>query len=123
MDSSDPPRPNPFDDVRSAFGRLATSEKAAFVFEATFSTLGQALAETGRRVGTAIDDLDIDAWFRPPPRGPRPAQPPRPGRPPRPAPPPPPPGPVPPEGPLGTPLVGDLPAGDLPADEPPPDAT
>lgn len=56
----------PFDDVREAFSDLDTSEKAAFVFEATFSTLGQALHETGRRVAEAIDDLDVDSWFRSP---------------------------------------------------------
>lgn len=120
MDSTDPPRPDPFDDVRAAFGRLGTSEKAAFVFEATFGTLGQALEETGRRVSAAIDDLDVDAWFRTPPRGPRP---PRRPRPPRSATPPPrpdaPSGPITPEGPLGTPPADDLP---LP-DDPPPDAT
>ena len=113
MDSTDPPRPHAFDDVRRAFERLGTSEKAAFVFEATFATLGQALAETGRRAGAAIDELDIDAWFRPPPRPPGP----RARRPPRPATPPEPPS-APFEGPLGTPPV-DPP---LP-DEPPPDAT
>ena len=64
MDS--PPRNDPFDDVRDAFSDLGTSEKAAFVFEATFDTIGQALAETGRRVAHAIDDLDIDSWFRAP---------------------------------------------------------
>ena len=115
MDSTDPPRPHAFDDVRRAFERLGTSEKAAFVFEATFATLGQALAETGRRAGAAIDDLDIDAWFRPPPRSPGP----RARRPHRPATPPgPPSAPAPPEGPMGTPPV-DPP---LP-DEPPSDAT
>ena len=58
------PNRTPFDDVRDAFADLDTSEKAAFVFEATFSTLGQALQETGQRVAEAIDDLDIDSWFR-----------------------------------------------------------
>ena len=56
---------DPFDSVRDAFEELGTSEKAAFVLEATFATLGQALAETGRRAASAIDDLDIDSWFRP----------------------------------------------------------
>lgn len=115
MAPTDPPRPDPFGDVRAAFERLGTSEKAAFTFEATFATIGQALAETGRRVAGAIDDLDVDAWFRPPPRPPRQRKPPRPA-----TPPPPPAGPVPPDGPLGTPPVGDLPT---PPDVPPPDAT
>ncbi len=68
-------RPDPFDSVRDAFSDLGTSEKAAFVLEATFATLGQALAETGRRAAAVVDDLNIDAWFRtPPPRStPRPA--------------------------------------------------
>ena len=38
------------------------------MLEATFSTLGQALAETGRRAASAIDALDIDGWFTSPPR-------------------------------------------------------
>ena len=59
--------PDPFDRVRDAFASLGTSEKAAFVLEATFSTLGQALAETGRRAAEAIDALNIDAWFAAPP--------------------------------------------------------
>ena len=55
--------PDPFDDVRDAFADLGTSEKAAFVLEATFETLSQALAETARRAAAALDDLDIDSWF------------------------------------------------------------
>ena len=60
------PGPDPFDSVRDAFSGLGTSEKAAFVLEATFETIGQALAETGRRAAAAVDDLDIDSWFRTP---------------------------------------------------------
>ncbi|MGB3541840.1 hypothetical protein [Rubrivirga sp.] len=51
--------------MRQAFEDLDTSEKAAFVLEATFETIAQALAETGRRAASTIDDLDIDSWFRP----------------------------------------------------------
>ncbi len=58
----------PIDDLRRAFERLTTSDKAAFVLEATFDTIGQALAETGRRVSTAVQDLDLDAIFRDPMR-------------------------------------------------------
>jgi hypothetical protein len=57
------PTPDPFDSVRDAFAGLGTSEKAAFVLEATFETLSQALAETGRRAASVLDDLDIDSWF------------------------------------------------------------
>jgi outer membrane biosynthesis protein TonB len=91
-----PPKPDPFDDVRDAFKSLGTSEKAAFVLEATFDTIGQALAETGRRAATVLDDLDIDDWFRarepedvgapppPPPAPPPPKTPPPPAAPPPP---------------------------------------
>ena len=57
-----------FDDVRSAFDRLGTSDKAAFVLEATFDTIGQAVAETGRRVADAVSSLDLDGFFRDPMR-------------------------------------------------------
>ena len=61
------PTPDPFDRVRDEFASLGTSEKAAFVLEATFSTIGQALAETGRRAAETIESLNIDAWFTAPP--------------------------------------------------------
>ena len=84
-----PPKPDPFENVREAFNTLGTSEKAAFVLEATFETLGQALSETGRRAATVLDDLDIDSWFQhrapedvgappPPPPAPPPPAPPSP---------------------------------------------
>ena len=83
MAAPNSPSPNPFDDVREAFAGLDTSEKAAFVFEATFATIGQALHETGRRVSEAIDDLNIDDWFRTPPEADfgAPPPPPRPKKP------------------------------------------
>jgi len=58
-----PPHRDPFDDVRDAFADLGTSAKVAFVIEATFETISEALAETGRRAASALDDLDIDSWF------------------------------------------------------------
>lgn len=64
MAATKPPS-SPFDDVRSAFDGLATSKKAAFVLEAAFTTLGQALEETGRRVSQTLDDLNVEDWFRP----------------------------------------------------------
>ena len=70
MPTTPPPgasRPS-FDDVRSAFDRLGTSDKAAFVLEATFDTIGQAVAETGRRVADAVSSLDLDGFFRDPMR-------------------------------------------------------
>ena len=55
--------PDPLDAVRDAFSDLRTGRKAAFVLEATFDTISQALAETGRRAAEVIDDLEIDNWF------------------------------------------------------------
>ena len=60
---SDSTRRPPFDDVRAAFERLTTPDKAAFVFEATFDTLGQAISETGRRFSAAVSNLDLDSVF------------------------------------------------------------
>lgn len=111
MDSTD--SRTPFDDVRKAFADLQTSEKAAFVFEATFETLGQALAETGRNVATAIDDLDVDSWFRTATQPEADFA----------APPPPPPAPPPPAGPPPKPSTPRTPESDDPlAPPPPPDA-
>ena len=59
---TDPNRP--IADARAAFERLATSDKAAFVFEATFETIGQAIAEAGRSVSDAMSSMDLDALFR-----------------------------------------------------------
>ena len=50
--------------ARDAFADLDTAEKTAFVIEATFSTIGAALRETGQRLGDAITDFDPDAFFR-----------------------------------------------------------
>lgn len=73
-----PPPASPLDDARAAFDPLSTPDKTAFVLEATFETLGQALSETGRSISTAIHALDLDLWFRapgeptPPPAAPPP---------------------------------------------------
>lgn len=79
----------PFDDVRAAFDRLATPDKVAFVLEATFETIGQALGETGRRVSDVVSSFDVDSLFRDAPSAERPsaapgAAPARPKRSPRP---------------------------------------
>ncbi len=68
----------PLDDARAAFDPLTTSDKTAFVLQATFETIGQALAETGRTLSDTINAMDVDAWFRPPgaaPTDPPPAPP------------------------------------------------
>ena len=56
--------PSRLDAVREAFAQLDASEKTAFVLEATFSAVGEGLAETGRRFGDAVKD--IDDLFTPP---------------------------------------------------------
>ena len=63
-----PPHGAPYDDLRAAFDRLATPDKAAFVLEATLGTIGQAITETGRHVADAVSSLDLDSIFRDPMR-------------------------------------------------------
>ena len=54
--------------AREAFAHLDTPEKTAFVIEATFSTIGAALRETGERLGSILTDFDPDDFFRSPER-------------------------------------------------------
>ncbi|MEO0559309.1 MAG: hypothetical protein AAF170_14120 [Bacteroidota bacterium] len=51
------------DAARAAFDKLDTQEKSAFIFEATFNTIGQALEETGRRVADLFESVDVDDLF------------------------------------------------------------
>lgn len=51
--------------TRAEFEKLGTQDKTAFVLEATFATLGQALEDTGRQVADALDHLanfDFGSW-------------------------------------------------------------
>ncbi len=53
--------------ARAEFEKLETQDKTAFVVEATFATLGQAVEETGRQVADVIErvaNLDF-GWDRP----------------------------------------------------------
>ena len=52
--------------AREAFSDLDTPEKTAFVIEATFSTIGAALRETGERLGSILTDFDPEDFFRAP---------------------------------------------------------
>ena len=49
--------------VRDAFSKLDTQDKAAFVLEATFDTLGQALHDVGKSVGDAVDRMGREDFF------------------------------------------------------------
>jgi len=51
------------DAARAAFEKLDTNEKSAFIFEATFNTIGQALEETGRRVADIFESINVDDLF------------------------------------------------------------
>ena len=51
------------DAARAAFDQLDTNEKSAFIFEATFKTIGQALEETGRRVADVFESINVDDLF------------------------------------------------------------
>lgn len=61
---------DPKDRARDAFSDLDTPAKTAFVIEATFSTIGAALRETGERLGDIIRDFDPDAFFHAPEEAP-----------------------------------------------------
>ena len=55
---------DPADRARAAFDDLDTPEKTAFVIEATFSTIGSALRETGQRLADVINEFDPESFFR-----------------------------------------------------------
>ena len=57
------PTPSSRDAARAAFDKLDTNEKSAFIFEATFNTIGQALEETGRRVADIFESFNVDDLF------------------------------------------------------------
>lgn len=50
--------------ARDAFADLPTPEKTAFVIEATFQTIGEALRETGQRLADVINEFDPESFFR-----------------------------------------------------------
>jgi predicted butyrate kinase (DUF1464 family) len=52
-----------YEQVREAFAKLDTQDKAAFVLEATFDTIGQALHDVGQSVGDAIERLGKEDFF------------------------------------------------------------
>jgi hypothetical protein len=67
--------------TRSEFEKLETQDKTAFVLEATFATIGQAIEETGRHFADAMEraaTFDFGSWREPgdEPDGPNPAEPP-----------------------------------------------
>ena len=49
--------------ARDAFADLPTPEKTAFVIEATFQTIGEALRETGQRLADVINEFDPESFF------------------------------------------------------------
>jgi hypothetical protein len=52
-----------YERVREAFAKLDTQDKAAFVLEATFDTVGQALHDAGQAVGDAVERLGKEDFF------------------------------------------------------------
>lgn len=70
--------------TRAEFEKLGTQDKTAFVLEATFATIGQAIEETGRQVADVLDhvaNFDFGSWREPAgepdtPPAPNPAAPP-----------------------------------------------
>ncbi len=54
--------------ARAEFEKLETQDKTAFVVEATFATLGQAVEDVGRELADALErvaNADFDWWDRP----------------------------------------------------------
>src|SRR6056297_2966284 len=67
--------------TRSEFKKLETQDKTAFVLEATFATIGQAIEETGRHFADAMEraaTFDFGSWREEgdEPDAPNPAEPP-----------------------------------------------
>jgi hypothetical protein len=68
--------------TRSEFKKLETQDKTAFVLEATFATIGQAIEETGRHFADAMEraaTFDFGSWREEgdePDDAPNPAEPP-----------------------------------------------
>jgi hypothetical protein len=48
-------------EARSAFEKLETQDKVAFVVEATFTTLGRAIEHAGRTFSVVLEDLAASA--------------------------------------------------------------
>ncbi|MEM6326689.1 MAG: hypothetical protein AAF791_06170 [Bacteroidota bacterium] len=55
---------DPKSKARDAFADLPTPEKTAFVIEATFQTIGQAIRETGQHLADILTDFDPETFFR-----------------------------------------------------------
>jgi hypothetical protein len=68
--------------TRSEFEKLETQDKTAFVLEATFATIGQAIEETGKHFADAMEraaTFDFGSWREEgdePDDAPNPAEPP-----------------------------------------------
>lgn len=65
--------------TRDEFEKLGTQDKTAFVLEATFATIGQAIEDTGRQVADVLERVaNYDFGARPDtdPPAPNPAAPP-----------------------------------------------
>lgn len=47
-------------DVRDAFTSLSTPDKALFLIEGSFSTLGEAIRDAAEQVSDVLESLDVD---------------------------------------------------------------
>jgi len=63
MPTTDSAKRAPLEDVRAAFEKLHVKDKAAFVVEAAFGTLGEAIEETGRGLSDLFEGLAEEAAF------------------------------------------------------------
>ena len=58
------PRSRAYDEARSAFDQLETEDKTAFVLEATFATIGQAIDETGRWFARTVENVTSEDFWQ-----------------------------------------------------------
>ncbi|HYE96346.1 MAG TPA: hypothetical protein VD962_09060 [Rubricoccaceae bacterium] len=64
MQSTDAGARAPYEQAREAFAALDTPDKVAFVLEATFDAVGQALRDTGRAFADAFDKVTSEDFFK-----------------------------------------------------------
>ena len=70
---------NQYSKTRAEFEKLGTQDKTAFVLDATFATIGQAIEDTGRQFADILErvaNYDFGAYDAPEPSRANPAAPP-----------------------------------------------
>ena len=66
MNDSDTRSRAQYEKVRDEFAHLGTQDKTAFVLEATFATIGEAIRETGQHMADLFERVSKDDFWTPP---------------------------------------------------------